>query len=89
MAAGRCKSAATSSGLRPCSLEGQRELGGGGRLALALEAAQHEDGGAVLGEADAGIDRPHEGDEFVVDDLDDLLAGVDGAQHGLADGALA
>ena len=35
-----------------------------------------------------GIDRPHEGDQFVVDDLDDLLAGVEGAQHFLADGAL-
>ena len=39
-------------------------------------------------ETDSGIDRPHERDEFVVDDLDDLLAGVDGAQDGLTDGAL-
>ena len=44
--------------------------------------------GPILGERDVRIDRPHELNEFVVDDLDDLLAGVEGAQHFLADGAL-
>ncbi len=44
--------------------------------------------GRSLAKWNAGIDRPHEADEFVVDDLDDLLAGVEGAQHFLADGAL-
>ena len=66
----------------------QGELAGRGRLALALQAAEHEDGRPILGEGDVRIDRPHQLDQFVVDDLDDLLAGVEGAQHFLADGAL-
>src|SRR5262245_22395973 len=31
------------------------------------------------------IHRPHELDKFFIDDADDLLAGVEGAQHFLAD----
>ena len=31
------------------------------------------------------IDRPHEVDQLVVDDLDDLLAGIEGAQDVLAE----
>ena len=38
----------------------QGELAGGGRLALALQAAEHEDGRPVLGERNAVIDRPHQ-----------------------------
>ena len=44
--------------------------------------------GRSLAKWNVRIDRPHERDEFVVDDLDDLLAGIEGAQHFLADGAL-
>src|SRR5262249_2066110 len=39
-------------------------------------------------EANAGIDRPHEGDQLLVDDGDDLLVGVDGAEDLLPDGLL-
>ena len=66
----------------------QGELAGRGRFALTLQTAEHEDGRPILGEVEAGIDRPHEGDQLVVDDLEDLLAGIEGAQHFLADGAL-
>ena len=34
------------------------------------------------------IDRPHQLDQFVVDDLDDLFAGVERAEDFLADGLL-
>src|SRR5262249_35031086 len=60
-------------------------LSGRRRLAAALEAAEHEDGRPFLGEVEARFDRPHELDELVVDDADDLLAGVESAQDLLAD----
>ena len=60
--------------------QGEGELAGRGRLALALQAAEHDDGRPVLGEADIGVGRPHQGDQLVVNDLDDLLAGVEGAE---------
>ena len=63
----------------------ERELARGRRLAATLQPAQHDDRGPVLGEVEAGIDRSHEGDQLVVDVADDLLAGVDRAQHFLAD----
>ncbi len=64
----------------------QCQLAGGGRFAAPLQAAQHEDRGAVFGEAKAMIDRPHELDQFAVNDLDDLLAGIERAEDILADG---
>ena len=42
--------------------------------------------GRSLAKRDLVIDRPHEGDQFVVDDLDDLLAGIDAREHVLPDG---
>ena len=63
----------------------QGELAGRGRLAGALQAAQHQDGGAVLGEVEAIIDRAHEIDQLGVDELDDLLAGIEAAENVLAD----
>src|SRR5262249_42892603 len=59
-----------------------------GRFTLALEATEHDDRRPVLDEVEAVIDRPHKGDEFLVDDADDLLAGVEAPQDGLADGPL-
>ena len=66
----------------------QGELAGRGGLTLALEAAEHQDGRPVLGEGDIRIDRSHQLNKFVVDNFDDLLAGVEGAEHLLADGSL-
>src|SRR5581483_5138497 len=66
--------------------ERQRQLRRGGRLARALEAAEHEYDRAVRPLRDAVIDRAHQPDEFLVDDLDDLLGGVDPGEHVLADG---
>ena len=43
-AAGRCRSAATSSTLVALALEHARELAGGGRLAGALQSGEHHDG---------------------------------------------
>ena len=89
MAAGRCKSAATSSGLRPRCLEHAAELAGGGRFAGALQAAHHEHGDFVRAlEVERVVDRAHQVDELLVDDADDLLARVEGLEHLLADGLL-
>ena len=85
-AAGRCKSAATSSGRRPHLAEPQGELAAGGRFAGALEAAHHQDGRPVLEDRDLVIDRAHELDQLVEDDLDDLVGRVDASEHVLADG---
>ena len=57
--------------------EQPRELAAGRRLARALEPAEHQDRRTGLLEPDRGIDRPHQLDELVVDDLDDLLLGPD------------
>src|SRR5262249_14441856 len=50
-----------------------------------LEATEHDDRGAVPGEGNARIHRPHQTDQFLVDDLDDLFARVDAAEDRLAD----
>ena len=71
-AAGRCRSAATSSTRSPCSRSFERQLGGGGGLARALQADQHDD--ARLGALEVQAARLAErGDQLFVDDLDDLL----------------
>src|SRR5262249_43153589 len=66
----------------------QGEFAGGGGLALTLEAAEHDDRRPVLGKGDVGVYRPHQGDQLVVDDLDDLLAGIEGTEDLLAERAL-
>ena len=63
------------------------ELGGAGRLAGALEADERDDGG-VAGEVEAAVAGGEERGELLVDDLDDLLAGVEAAEDFLADRAL-
>ena len=63
-----------------------RELAAGRRLARPLEAHHHDDGRAGGSLFQARVDRPHEVAQLVVDDLDDLLAGIDARDHGRADG---
>ena len=69
------------------------KLGGGRRLARALQADHHDDDrrlGLELQLARVGIGvitAAEHGGQLVIDDLDHLLAGGDGTQHVLADGA--
>ena len=71
--------------LRPALLEALGDLGGGGRLARALQPDHHHDRGRRDVEVElAGIGAEHL-DQRVVDDLDDLLPRRDRAQHVLAD----
>lgn len=62
------------------------EFGGGGGFAGALQADEHKKArlGAVEGERG---DRAEGGDEFLMDDFDDLLGGVEGGGDFVADGA--
>ena len=80
---------------RPAALlaAGRRQLAGGGRLARALEADEHQDGRpACSNRIERVAIAAHQLDQLVVDDLDDLLAGPDalstlGADRLLADAA--
>jgi hypothetical protein len=67
-------------------LEVPAELGCQGRLARALEPYQQDDGRRLRGHREAVAAAAEQLDHFVVDDLDDLLAGRDGAKHLLARG---
>src|SRR5690606_17981846 len=60
-------------------LEPLRELAGEGGLTGALEAGEHDDRGRALGEAQVPRLAAEDLDELGVDDLDDLLARVEGA----------
>jgi hypothetical protein len=53
------------------------ELGRGGRLARALEAGHEDHGRRTRGEREARGCAAHQRGQLVVDDLDDLLAGVE------------
>ena len=59
-----------------------------GRLAGPLQADHHDDGGWRDAEFEFGRIRPQHLDQRIVDDLDDLLARRDRAQHVLADRGL-
>ena len=59
-------------------LEPLGEFAGGGGFAGALQAGHQDDGGRLGGEFEAGGVRAEDGDELVVDDLDDLLGGGEG-----------
>ena len=61
------------------------ELGGGRGLARALQADHHDHRGRGDRELEPGLLGAEHLDQRVVDDLDDLLAGRDRAQHLLAD----
>jgi hypothetical protein len=67
-------------------LQRQRQLRRGGRLAGPLQAAEHDDRGSVAALRQLVVHRPHQRDELLVDDLDDLFCRVDAGQHLLADG---
>ena len=69
-------------------LELARELGGGGRLSGALQPDHHDDGRRDGAELEPLAPLAEHGGELVVDDLDELLRGRDGAQLRDADGLL-
>ena len=54
-----------------------RQLGGGGRLAGALQARHQDHRRRARREAQAGGGAAHQRGQLLVDDLDDLLAGVE------------
>ena len=57
------------------------ELRAGGRLAGALEAGHQDHGRPRGGEGEVARGAAHQARELLVDDLDDLLAGVEGLEH--------
>jgi hypothetical protein len=61
-------------------------FGGGRCFAASLEADQHDAEGPFGGKTGAAFAQ--QGDQFVVDDLDDLLTGRDGSGHFLANAFL-
>ena len=63
--------------LAPLARQQPGQLAAGRRLARALQPAEHQDRRPGLLEPDRRIDRPHQLDQLVVDDLDDLLLGPD------------
>ena len=58
------------------------ELAGQRRLAGALEAGEHDDRGTPVGPVDLAGLPAEDFDELVIDDLDDLLGGVEGLGAG-------
>ena len=66
----------------------ERELGRRRRLARALEAAE-EDHRRRAAERELRVGRAHQLGQLLVDDLHDLLAGLEALQHVLAERALA
>ena len=87
MAAGRCKSAATNSGLRPRSLIMRASLP---QVVVLPEPCRPH----IISTVTSGlqmqrvIDRAHQVDQFLMDDADDLLAGIERREHLFADGLL-
>ena len=65
-----------------------RELGGGGRLARALEAGHQDHRRRPRRERQPGRGAAHQRRQLLVDDLDDLLAGVELLLHLGAEAAL-
>ena len=74
--------------LLPVLAQQQRELGGRRRLAGALEAGE-QDHGRRLAEREPRVAGAHQRRQLLVDDLDDLLPGVEALEHVLAGRALA
>ena len=81
-AAGRWRSAPTSSGLRPCALNQRASLAARGGLARALEAGHQHDGRRAAGVGDLQRLAAEDAGQLAVDDLDDLLAGVEHLRSG-------
>jgi len=65
----------------PLRSQVQGELAGEGRLAGALQSCEEDDGRAGLGEGEPSGLAAKDGDELLVDDLDDLLSGVQRPRH--------
>ena len=65
-----------------------RQLAGGGGLAGTLQAHQEDDAGRLVGEAQLGLVAAQGLDQFLADDLDDLLGGRQRGQHLLPEGLL-
>ena len=86
MAAGRCKSAATKQRLSPALLQHSAELATSRRFARALQPAHHQHGHFVRAfEVERVVHRPHQVDQFLIDDADDLLARIERLENLLAD----
>ena len=86
-AAGRYVSAATSRGRWPALLSRRRQLGRHRRLAAALQAHQHDDVRRLARKIERGR-LAQRGDQFLMDDFDDLLRGSQGSADFGADRAL-
>jgi hypothetical protein len=67
--------------------EHERQLGGGRRLARALQAREQDHRGR-LAEREPGVAGPHQRGQLLVDDLDHLLTGRQAPEHVLAEGSL-
>ena len=76
-APGRCRSQATSSGVWPWPLQPVRQLAGQRGLTGALQAGQHDHRRRGLGERQLAGLAAEDADQFLVDDLDDLLGRVE------------
>ena len=64
-------------GLFPLLFEKDGELAAQRGFARALQAAHHDDRGGPVCHFELGIGGAHQRDELVVDDLDDLLGGIE------------
>ena len=62
-------------------LDPLRQLAAGGRLARALQAAKHQDGGLARLQVERVVHRPHEVDQFLVHDADELLGRIERLEH--------
>ena len=68
--------------------DGLAQLAAGGRLAGPLKAAEHQHR-HVAPQMERMVYRAHQVDQFLVDDVDQLIGRVEGFQHRLADGLFA
>ncbi len=64
------------------------ELAAGRRLARTLQAAEHQHRD-VAAEMERMIDRPHQADQLLVDDVNELLGGIERFENRFAHGLLA
>ena len=67
----------------------QRELGGGGRLARALQAGEQDHRRRPAGEREPRVAGAHQRRQLLLDDLHDLLAGSEALGHVRAERPLA
>ncbi len=69
----------------PLLLEQSGQLAAGGRLAAALQTAEHDHCQAVAADRQRCVDGTHQLDQFLVHDPDDLLAGPNRFQDALTE----